>query len=448
MKRIIDHFLQQWKQGSIRKPLLIRGARQVGKTYSVRKFGESYKDFVEINFELTNAKVVFEKDLDPVRIIRELSLITKKQIIPGKTLLFLDEIQAIPRAIIALRYFYEMMPDLHVVAAGSLLDFAIEQYGIPVGRVQFLYMYPLSFIEYLSAIGEKLFIEEILKHKLDDKISEIIHNKALGLLGEYLAIGGMPHSVKQWVDKKNPLDCSEILNSLLIAYQQDFSKYAKKLQIKYVELIFNNIPLQLAKKFKYSLVDGDYRKRELAPALDLLVTAGVANKVFYSSSQGIPLGGQIDPRDYKVVFLDIGLAQSVLDFDVANWFLHPKQELINKGSIVEAFVGQELLAYSNPQQKSSLYYWHKEDRVSQAEIDYIVQIKNSVIPVEVKSGSGRTLQSVKRFLETHVKSPYAIKFSTQNYSNYQNIQSYPLYAISKVISDVNLNIKQAIESLI
>lgn len=176
LKRIIDHFLEKWKQDSSRKPLLIRGARQVGKTYSVRNLGATYLDFAEINLELqTDAQHVFEKDLNPVRICRELSLILRKPIVPGKTLLFFDEIQVAPRAITALRYFYEMLPELHVIAAGSLLDFAIEEVGIPVGRVQSLYMHPLSFIEYLAAMGDTLIINEIMHHKPDQEISSVIH---------------------------------------------------------------------------------------------------------------------------------------------------------------------------------------------------------------------------------------------------------------------------------
>jgi len=200
--------------------------------------------------------------------------------------LFLDEVQAVPRAITALRYFYEMLPELHVIAAGSLLDFAIEQVGIPVGRVQSMYMHPLSFIEYLAADGNGLFINEIINHSPEQDISQMVHNKLLGLLGEYLALGGMPRSVQRWIDKKDPLGCAKVHSMLLDDYRQDFAKYARKLQIKYVELLFTHIPMQLGRKFKYSLIDGDYRKRELAPALDLLVTAGVAHKVIILQAKG------------------------------------------------------------------------------------------------------------------------------------------------------------------
>ncbi len=235
---------------------------------------------------------------------------------------------------------------------------------------------------------------------------------------------------------------------LLDTYRQDFAKYARKLQVKYVELLFEHIPVQLGRKFKYSLIEGDYRKRELAPAMDLLVAAGIAHKVYYSSGQGIPLGAQIDPQDYKIIFLDTGLAQALLDLDVSQWFLNPNNEFINKGALVEAFVGQELLAYASPHSKNNAYYWHKEGSSGQAEIDYLLQIDASVIPVEVKSGLGRTLKSMQTFLEGHIKSPYGIRFSTQNYSTYNTVHSYPLYAIAKVMGDKNAEVKEAISKLL
>ena len=449
MKRIIDHFLLQWKQDSLRKSLLLRGARQVGKTYAARKLGTTYPDFVEINFELrTDAHGIFEKNLDPNRILRELSLIARKPVTPGKTLLFLDEIQMVPKAITALRYFYEMIPELHVIAAGSLLDFAIEQTGIPVGRVQSLYMHPVSFIEYLVAAGEGLIVNEIMNHPIQQDMGVAVHDRILDLLGEYLALGGMPHSVQAWVEKKNALDCAKIHRTLLNTYRQDFGKYAKKLQTKYVELIFDQVPLQQGKKFKFSNVEGNYRKRELAPALDLLVTAGIAHKVFYTAGQGIPLGAQADIQDYRAILLDVGLAQSALGFDLAGWFLNPLQEFINKGALVEAFVGQEMLAYDQPYSKNTLYYWHKESIAQQAEIDYLVQLKGEVIPVEVKAGLGRTIKSLHYFLEKHPKSSHGIRFSTQNYSIHERVYSWPLYAIARVLADEHLEIKQAIQQLL
>lgn len=449
MKRIIDHFLLQWKHDSRRKPLLLRGARQIGKTFSVRQLGKTFEDCVEINLELqTDAHHVFTKDLDPHRILRELSLIAQRPITPGKTLLFLDEVQVVPAAITALRYFYELIPELHIIAAGSLLDFAIEQVGIPVGRIDSLFMYPLSFIEYLVAVGHGMIADEILHHTIEQEMSSVVHEKALGLLGEYLALGGMPYALQYWVDKREPLGFAKVHSSLLTAYRQDFGKYARKLQIKYVELVFDQIPLQMGRKFKYSLIEGEYRKRELAPALDLLVTAGVAHKVLYSAGQGVPLGAQVDPQDYKAIFLDIGLAQSALALDIAGWFLQPQREFVNKGSLVEAFVGQELIAYGLPYAKQSTFYWHKETGLTAAEIDYLVQSAGVVIPIEVKAGAGSTLRSLRYFLESHATSPYGIRFSTQNYSVHENVHSYPLYAIASVIAAGHPEMKQAIEHLV
>ena len=449
MKRLVDYYLQNWKSDKYRMPLLVRGARQVGKTFSIRKLGESFKHFVEINLEeAPEVHAVFEKNLDPERVIAELSAITSKSIIPGETLLFIDEIQVVPRAITALRYFYEKMPQLHVIAAGSLLDFAIEKVGIPVGRVQSLYMYPLSFIEFLAALDYTVLIQEIVQHDVHQSMSSAVHNKALELLGDYCAIGGMPRVVELWKEKKDPLECARILAIILDAYRQDFVKYATVAQIKYVDLIFTYIPVQMSKKFKYSTIEGDYRKRELAPALDLLVTAGVAHKVYYSAGQGIPLGAQIDLQDYKVIFLDIALAQALLGLDVAGWFVQPLAEFVNKGSVVEAFIGQEMLAYDDPYIKKNLHYWHRQARGSEAEVDYLMQQKGLVIPVEVKSGAGTTLRSLQSFLESHVATPHGLRFSTQNYSEYQKIKSFPLYAVAQIMNQKNNELKEAIVLLL
>lgn len=448
MKRIVDYYLLQWKSDKMRQPLLLRGARQIGKTYAVRQLGKTYESFVEINLEdQRQAHAAFENNLDPAMMIIMLSAAVQKDIIPGKTLLFLDEIQAMPRAIIALRYFYENMPELHIIAAGSLLDFAINQVGIPVGRVESLYMHPISFIEYF-AVFNKFAVRQILHHDNAEQIQDPIHAIGLDALRQYFVIGGMPKSVQQWIDYQKPLQISKVHTGILDSYRQDFSKYAKNHEIKYVEKVFDQIPRQLGQKFKYSLIEGEYRKRELAPALDLLVTAGIAKKVYYSAGQGIPLGAQSSDLDYKVIFLDVGLAQARLGLDLAGWFLEPEQTLQNKGALVEAFVGQEIAAYAAPHSKNDLYYWHKDSSPAQAEIDYLATINYQVIPIEVKSGAGRTLKSLNYFLQTHEQSRYGIKFSTQDYSVYNNIHSYPLYAIAKVMSDYNPDMRAAIQALI
>lgn len=432
MKRLISTYLQVWKKDPYRKPLLLRGARQVGKTYEVRQFGKTYQHFVEINFEKRpEMRTVFDQDLQPERILRDLIILLGQSIDPTKTLLFFDEIQTTPRALLALRYFYEEMPSLHLIAAGSLIDFTTEEVGIPVGRVTSLYMYPLSFIEFLYAVSEEILIQEIMNLDESKAFSDLVHQKLLRLLGEYIAIGGMPEAVYKWQQTKNMMVCLNVHNALIDTYRQDFNIYAKKFQMKYVKLLFDHIPLLLGQKFKFSAISSEYRKRELAPSLDLLTTAGIAHKVLQTDAHGIPLGAQADPDDFKTIFLDIALSQAILGLNSGDWIINPFEQFINKGSLIEAFVGQELLAYSDPFKKAQLYYWHRTSKNSQAEIDYVIQKNQEIIPIEVKSGEGSTLKSMHIFLESHPQSTFGVRFSTQNFSLYQNIHSYPLYAIAK-----------------
>ena len=434
MKRFIDDQLKAWARQKNFKPLLLRGARQVGKTYAARELGKDFDIFVEINLEINSrARDIFALDLYPQRIIQEISYLTGLKIIPGKTLLFFDEIQAEPKAIQALRYFYEMMPELHVIAAGSLIDFAIESVGIPVGRVEFLYMYPVSFLEFIRALGEPILLKAILEHNNEQPLSSIAHDRLLRLIKEYLAIGGMPEAVHAWAQKKDAVQCFKIQQTLINSYRQDFNKYAKKAQIKYLDILFDNIPLQLGQKFKYSAIPGEFRKRELAPCIELLATAGIIHKVYDTAAQGLPLGAQMDPDSFKIIFLDVALAQAILGLDMTEWLLSTQESWVNKGEIVEAFVGQELVAYSRPFQQQKLYYWTRHERTAQAEVDYVTSIKQDIIPIEVKSGPGSTLKSMHSFLEKHPKTPFGVRFSTQNYSVYENIHSYPLYAIGMAI---------------
>lgn len=434
MKRIIDHTLSQWKDDAYRKPLLLRGARQVGKTYAIRQLSHAFEHFIEINFEQTpQARTIFEKDLQPERINQELFWLTGKQIIPGKTLLFFDEIQMAPKALTALRYFYEQLPMLHVIAAGSLLDFAIQEVGIPVGRVSSLYMYPLSFLEFLTALGHQILVEAILNQTVDTPFSPAIHLKLLDFLGHYCAIGGMPEAVSRWQETQDPSQCALVHQTLLSTYHQDFSKYAKHHQIKGTELVFNQIPRQLGQKFKYSLIEGDYRKRDLAPCMDLLTTAGVVHQLFQADGHGLPIGAQANISIYKTMLLDVALNQAALDLDLRDWLLASQQSFINKGALVEAFVGQELLVYADAYKKEHLYFWQRLEKNSEAEVDYLIQMGGTIIPIEVKSGAGSTLRSMHSFLQSHPNSLYGIRFSTQNYSIHEQVQSYPLYAIGAVL---------------
>ncbi|MBY0353429.1 AAA family ATPase [Candidatus Babeliales bacterium] len=449
MKRVIDFYLKEWKISPYRKPLLLRGARQVGKTYAIQQLGKSFDNILEVNFETDDQfKNIFDHDLDPHRIARDLALHLGTTITPGSTLIFLDEIQTVPRALTALRYFYEKFPEQHIIAAGSLLDFALKEVGIPVGRVSSLYVHPLSFFEFLCATNHTVLAQAILESSLDNPFSQTIHEKLLTLVGHYLAIGGMPEAIARWASNQDPQACVEVHRALIDTYRQDFNKYANKFQLNYINLVFNAVPRQIGSKFKYSLIEGDYRKRELAPCLDLLCTAGIAHTICHSAGNGVPLGAEADLSDYKTLFLDVALCQTVLGLNLKGWFLQPQQEFINKGPLVEAFIGQELLAHAHPTQKSNLYYWRRNTKGSEAEVDYLMQDNGQIIPIEVKSGMGSTLKSMRMFLDSHPQSPYGIRFSTNNYSQHEKIMSWPLYAIAGALLKSQPETRASYESIL
>lgn len=442
MKRIIDHFLVEWKNDPYKKPLVIRGARQVGKTHAVRQLGKSFSHFVEINLETNlKAREIFAKDLDIKRIFMELAALIDAELKPGKTLLFIDEIQQVPQAITALRYFYEEMPTLHVIAAGSLLEFALEQVGAPVGRISFLHMYPMSFLEFLVAMGHERWVKLILEEK---PIFEQLHKTLIDLVSIYLAIGGMPEAIERWRTIQVSRQVKKIHASLLDTYTQDFNTYARKHQIKYLSLVFNHAAEQLSNKFMYSRLS-DYRKREIEPAIELLEKAGIVYRVYRSSGQGIPVGSGIDLDDFKIIFLDVGLTQALLKFDIGSWILKPLETFINKGELVEAFVGQELLAYSDPISRDQLFYWRTN--ASDAEVDYLIQQNELVVPIEVKAGKSVRIISMHRYLESHQRSTYGIRFWTENEGLEKNIHSYPLYAVAKPLLTSNEYLKEAVEIL-
>ncbi|HLB94514.1 MAG TPA: AAA family ATPase [Candidatus Babeliales bacterium] len=455
MKRLIDHFLLEWQQKKNHKPLLLRGARQVGKTHAVRVLGQTFTNFIEINLESNlAARKILEQDLDLARITLQLSELLQQPITPGQTLLFFDEIQNVPQAITALRYFYEQLPELHVIAAGSLLDFAIEQVGIPVGRVSTLYMYPLSFLEFAVATGHATWAKAILDYN-PQYMSLPLHEKILALLGTYLAIGGLPEAVNEWVHSQTSRAVKTVHSDLIYTYEQDFGKYAKQHQIKYLNLIFLRATEQLANKFMFTKF-GEYKKRELAPALELLEKAGLLYKVMHSAAQGIPIGAQADPDKFKLIFLDVGLSQALLKLDISSWLIDPTTNFINKGELVEAFIGQELLAYADPISKESLFYWARETSSSSAEIDYVIQLQDQVVPVEVKSGTSHRIKSMQIFLETHPNSTQALRFWANPgtpaldtpEATMSPLKSYPLYAVAHVLSAHQDYLRPALEYLV
>jgi len=436
MIRSVTANLLNWKNSSSRKVMLLRGARQVGKTYSVRELGKTFTFFLEANFEKDREiHQFFSGSLDPNMICQKISAYYSIPIIPGKTLIFFDEIQACPEAISSLRFFYENVPDIHVIAAGSLLEFALENipsYG--VGRIQHLFMYPLSFDEFLLANNEKGLLGEKGQASPTTPLEKPFHDKLLDYLKIYYLFGGMPEVVSEYVTTKNILNCQKILDNLIESLKDDFAKYRKRSLVQRLREVFLSITVQAGSKFMFSNIDSDSRHGSLKEALDILVQAGLAFKVFHSSSRGIPLGAQVKHKRFKVILFDIGMHQRILGADASGILTANNVEMINKGSVAELFTGLEIIKYSPSDLRAEIYYWHREKRGSTAEVDYLVQKNGAIIPVEVKAGTRGKMQSMRIFMEER-KLESGIRISLEPFSSYGNIDVVPLYAISNIIKE-------------
>ena len=428
MKRKLHDNLIEWKNDSKRKPLLMRGARQVGKTWLVRELGKSFRYFIEVNFEENkDASRFFKGDLNPSKIIEMLSVYYDTPVIPGETLIFFDEIQSCPEALSSLRFFYEKMPDLHVVAAGSLLEFAIEQLpSFGVGRISSLYMYPMTFNEFVAAIEGAGNVAQLKIPEGGIAIDPVFHAKFLDLFRTYSIIGGMPAVVKLYKEKRDLLGCQSVLDELLATFKDDFAKYKTRIsQLKLFETL-KSVTLQAGCKFMYTRIADTGPQTAYKQALDLLEMAGLVHKVYHTSGNGIPLGAEINAKKFKVLPLDIGLHQRMLGLGLNELLTDHMAVFVNKGSSAEIFTGLELCAAGASNSACQLYYWHREARSSNAEVDYLIQKGAAIIPIEVKSGTRGSMQSMSVFMSEH-KSRYGIRLSLENCSRYHNIVVIPLY---------------------
>ena len=414
MYRHALEYLKEWKVKSNRKPLVLRGARQVGKSYLIRLFSEEqFENLLEINLEKNQniAELFVSKSAD--KIIQLLELQFNADIVPGKTLLFLDEIQAAPDVFAALRYFHEEKPELHVIAAGSLLEFMLGEhsFSMPVGRIEYMHLGPMQFEEFILASGKKKLSEFIANFSLDDPIPTIIHNQLLGLLKEFLAIGGMPEAIDTYLKTGSMRKTDEVKQSILSTYKDDFSKYRKRINYQLLQNLFNKIPLLVGQKFKYVNVDGNERADNIARSLDMLRLARIVYPVYHTSGTGIPLGATVDFKKFKVLFLDVGLMSTATGLNLVDFEQAKDIISINSGAIAEQFVGQHLL-YSQPGYKEpELYYWMREKKNTSAEIDYLISEGNSIIPIEVKAGKSGTLKSLHLFLKERQKD-FAIRLNS------------------------------------
>ena len=403
MKRDVDLYLSKWIDSPDRKPLVIRGARQVGKTHSVRELARrgGYQ-LIEINLDL---EPIFQTlfALEPKRILSELGAIKGIDLNNQKLLLFIDEIQAYPKALATLRYFKELLPELPVIAAGSLLDFALREFefSMPVGRVEFLYMYPLTFSEFLRAVESPPLAEAWATAKLDQPLSEALHTKFLATLRVYYFVGGMPEVVAKYISTHSILEVQKTQASLVQTFEADFAKYGSKVQLDLLRRVFRKLPSSVGKKIKYVNLSQDHRSVQVKAVLELLQLAGLCHLVYRTAAHGIPLGAEADESHYKVIFLDVGLMHHILGLRIHDSTSFTSFEMlmtVMEGAVAEQFVGQEFIAHHAHFEKKQLYYWHREAKNSNAEVDYIDTWGERIIPCEVKAGSGSTLKSLQVFL--------------------------------------------------
>ncbi len=433
MYRKIQHEFLIWKNKKKRLPILLRGARQVGKTYLIEQLGkEHFESFLSVNFELDPRQIRAFDSLIPSEIIGRLELLNRTRIIPGKTLLFLDEIQACPQAIVALRYFKEKMPDLHVIGAGSLLEFVLheEQFSFPVGRILPMHLRPMSFEEFLQNIGEEQSLEKIRKVSLKSPPEAFLHEHLMRLVRQYFLLGGMPATISSFLEQQSWVECKRVQGALLQTYRSDFGKYAKKSQHATLEKVFERAPGLIGKGVKYVFIDPDMRSRELKVAIQQLGWAGLLTKICATSGSGLPLQTQVKENQFKLLFLDIGLLQNANQVNPDSIF---EQDLIqiNQGALAEQFVGQELLAYADCYEDFKLYFWQREEKNSTAEVDYLAVIDSKIVPIEVKAGKTGRLKSIKQFMQEK-KISLGVKVSAEPLGLDREILSIPFYLISQL----------------
>ena len=454
--RIIDNYLSDWSKRVDHKPLLLRGARQVGKSTAVRHLGESFESFVEINFEKQPSYgLLFKDDLDVKRILPQIAAMAGKPIEPGKTLLFLDEIQACPEAIMSLRFFKEDLPELHVISAGSLLEFVLgELPTFGVGRIHSMFVYPMTFDEFLVANGERLLIETRNQANAEKPLSDPIYQKLIRYFRTYMLVGGMPEVVSKWVESHDYLACQEIQDDLLVTYEDDFPKYSKKVAPSLLRKTLHSAALQATTKFVYSNVGEGYSAKEVKQALELLTLAGILIPVTLTSANGLPLGSEVNPSFQKMLLFDSGLMLRLLNMTTGNESAQTEHillssivDLVNKGPMAELIAGLELLRYRTPNIRHEIFYWVRQAKNSTAEVDYISVHNQTVLPIEVKAGTQGGMKSLWMFMrDKHLKN--AVRCSLENFGTFdfidkedfdsvRHVQKCPLFAISQLETILN-----------
>ena len=404
MRRYPLTYLHEWIIDSRRKPLVMRGARQVGKTWLVRHLANvTQKKLIEINFEHDPELYTAFKSNEPLKILRNIELKMDVDINLSESILFLDEIQAFPDLLAKLRWFYELLPTLPVIVAGSLLDFALEEheFSMPVGRISYLHIEPLSFEEFLLAKGLEKLVSFLHEFQIKDEMPSSIHKKLMDLFCEYSVVGGMPHSVATWIETQSLTKVSIAHNELLLTYRDDFAKYAGKIETQYLEEMMNAIPRSLGQKFVFSHVNRDVKIAQLKKTLDLLCKARLCYKVKATAANGLPLLAEVDNKRFKVGFIDVGLVSTFLGLRLDQLESVADINFVNQGALSEQVVGQLLRCIEPSYLEPNNFYWCREEKSSNAEVDYLLQHTNNIIPIEVKSGATGSMKSLQLFM--HLK---------------------------------------------
>ncbi len=400
MHRKQINYLNQWIDKSSRKPLILRGARQVGKSTLARLFAEQLqRPLVEINLERHQDMAATFQQADPQSIVNLLDSLSGMAPISSDTLLFMDEIQAIPEAIPALRYFYEDMAELPLLAAGSLMEFVLsnQTFSMPVGRVEYLRMGPMCFTEFLEALNQSSLAKLILEYQIGEQIPNAVHRRLLDLLRNYFFVGGMPEAVKVFAETKRLKEVSAVHNSIIDTYREDLPKYIGSRNMARIQHVFNFAARHVGKKVKYSQFSGTEKSATIKADIELLCMARVLSKVSHSHCNGLPVQAESDDRIYKLLCLDVGLMNALIGLNWQSIVQMEQSKLVNEGAIAEQFVGQHLLDMLVGTANQSLNYWLREGRSVNAEVDYVLGMNGQIIPVEVKSGAAGTLKSLHQF---------------------------------------------------
>ena len=400
MIRFSSTALDTWLKSANRKPMVVRGARQTGKTWLVRDFAKrNHLDLIELNLEKFPDRADLFSVNNPKEILKNIEADLAVKISPESTCLFLDEIQAAPELFPKLRWFREDMPELPIIAAGSLLEFALNksQYSMPVGRITYFYLEPMSFFEFIVASGNEALYQKMMEFGPAKRIPQTLHEKCMDLYHQYCLIGGMPEAVQTWLDSRDIQECIKIKNDLLSTYRDDFYKYGGEIEARLLHRILLSVAEQLGNKFVYSRVDPGIQTPVIKKALMLLFQAKVCSMVAHTSGNGLPLGAQSNEKFFKALMLDVGLISAQLGLSSAKPLKTEKMVFANRGSLAEQFVGQQLRAAQATSTDPQLFYWQRTGgRVG--EIDYILQHGNAIVPLEVKSGATGRMKSLHQFM--------------------------------------------------